>query len=127
MTKITHESAKMAQALTDKEQFKKLKKSFTGYKAAFTRVEGVNERLVEYAPTVATAQTTSELEKALKKIEEQYDKLQDCSEELMEVGDDDDELKEINQFLDRASNRYERNRSLILDMISRHERNLWAK
>ena len=97
--------------------YKKTRNSYIAYKAAFTRIEGINERLIEYAPAVATPQTVLELEKALTKIEDQYNKVQKCSEDLIQIEDDDDEIVEIHKYLDKIGDRYEKNRAIILDTI----------
>ena len=57
------------------DDFQKFVRSYTALKAAFTRVEDQNIRLVEYAPTVASATTLDQLQKALSKLENQYEKL----------------------------------------------------
>ena len=103
--------------MADVKEYEKLRRSLTGFKAAFTRIEGVNERLVEYAPAVASPQTVSELEKALSKIETQYDRLNQCVDELSALSIDDDELEDYRGFQAKVCDRYEKNRSLILDAI----------
>ena len=58
------------------DDFQKFVRSYIALKATFTRVENQNIRLVEYAPTVASATTLDQLQKALSKLEDQYVKFE---------------------------------------------------
>ena len=91
----------------------------TAFKAHFTRIERANKRLVDYAPTVATPATVSALEKGLDKLSEQHDKIAEVVEELQDHIEDVDALEELDleTYLDEALERFEANRSLLLDAI----------
>ena len=67
------------------DDFQKFVRSYIALKAAFTRVENQNKRLVEYAPTVASATTLDQLQKALTKLEDQYVKLESIKDNIIAV------------------------------------------
>ena len=101
------------------DDFQKFVRSYIALKAAFTRVENQNIRLVEYAPTVASATTLDQLQKALSKLEDQYVKLESIKDNIIDECDSDDQLEKLKleDYSDHLGERYEANRSLLLDAI----------
>ena len=67
------------------DEVKAMIRSFIGLKGAFTRLRKSNERLVDYAPTVPNASTRDSLQKALDRLEVQFEKLNDAMAELHRI------------------------------------------
>ena len=103
--------------MSAQDELDKTLRSLAAFKAHFTRIEGANERLVEYAPAVASSHTLGEITKGLDRLEKQYDKLSDCADKVVELTDNEDTLKDLRRYLDKANECYEKNRSALLDMI----------
>ena len=75
---------------------------------------------MDYAPTVPTAATTVSLELGLEKLREQYDKICECMEEIQDNCEDEDVLEsfELEEFGNKLMERFEANRSILLDCIN---------
>ena len=101
------------------DEVKAMIRSFIGLKGAFTRLRKSNERLVDYAPTVPNASTRDSLQKALDRLEVQYEKLNDAMAELHRIASAKQvEELELEEYADKLSEAYEGNRAYILDAIN---------
>ena len=102
------------------EQVKALIRSFQGYKGAFTRLRKSNDRLVEYAPTVPTPTTAEALQKALERLEGQYERLCTSMDRILQACDDAKIMEDLDldTYAEQLLDYYEGNRANILDAIN---------